>query len=402
MSRKKLFELLERIAKEKPELCKEIEDFAKRVIACGGELEETNLLAEFKSAHPEIAGILADFESETAECGDGKIFPVHKTFSDEIRQRIKLAKENDHYANWANAIKSIPAFTLPLPVVDSTFLSRAKEIWKENVYGNDEILRVLLRHCIEYSKHGKTMPILLLGDPGIGKTLVARTYGKIMNLPCSFLSGPSAASGRGLAGAPNLYSGAGVGAVVQAMIDHKAGNPVLCIDELDKAVESFRKDSVFQNELLSLLDESGETWYDNFLEISVDASHLICVMTANEINEISRPLLDRMEIIRMEAPDKETMHNITKKMTLPEVLRVYEEDRVCFPERELDLLVDMLWDGGNHSCRPYQKAVSLLVSDAYLAAVETNSNVCISEENVRKTAAMWSRKKSCSGIGFVA
>lgn len=399
MDKKELYALLGRFVSEKPELCAEIEEFVKKVIACGEDQAVMELLTEFKTAHPEFADLMKAC-AEEKEAGQGKVFPVHKPFTSEIRERMKLAKRLEHFANWSSALKSLPEKTLPLPVVDSEFIRRAKEIWKQDICGNDELFRVMLRHCIEYSKKGTTSPILLLGDPGIGKTLAAKTYGKIMNLPCSFLSGPNAASGRGLSGAPNIYAGAGVGAVVQAMIDHKAGNPVLVIDELDKTGTAIARDHVFQDELLSMMDESSETWYDNFLEIEVDASHIPLVLTANKKEPISQPLLDRMEVVRMEAPTKEMLHSITREFTLPKTMSMYDDGRVSFPEQEVDMLVDMLWDAGNHSCRAYQTAVSILVSDAYLDSLEKGADVRISEESVKKTAALW--RRNAKGIGFVA
>ena len=139
---------------------------------------------------------------------------------------------------------------------------------------------------------------------------------------------------------------------------------------------------------------------DNFLEIAVDASHIPYIFTANDLEPISAPLLDRMEVIRMESPALDTIRNITKEFTLPQALAAYGSDQVEFGDHELDMLVDLLWAQGGRSCRVYQKAVEMLVSDACLAGMENNRKVQITEEGIRSAAAMCSRGRSTKQLGF--
>ena len=398
MTKKELFRILEQAAMHEPHLAKEIEKLA-RTAAAGADPVDDGLIQSFLSAYPDLS---VHIRGHPAPAPQGRVFPVHKPFANEIRQRMKLAERNDNYRNWANALKAVPEYTLPIPTVDAGFIRSAKEIWAQHIYGNEPILQTLLRHCIEYSKTGKTTPILLLGEPGIGKTLVAKNYGRILRLPTSFISGPSAAAGRGLAGAPNLYLGAGVGGIVQSMIDHGAGNPVICIDEIEKACGGYGRFPDFQNELLSALDENNAAWFDNYLEIQVDASHIPFIFTANEKCLISPPLLDRMEVIGMERPTLEMMRGITKRFTLPKAMQAYDGGQVVFEERELDLLVDLLWDGGNHSCRAYQKAVDQLVSHAYLNALESGRMARVTERDVRNAVALGAENHRTKTIGFCA
>ena len=209
VTKKEFYHILEQIALQKPQLAREIEELALLVAAAESDQVDDDLIRYYLEKHPSMVPCIQD-RLEPAQKPIGKIFPVHKPYSNEIRQRMKLAEHNEHYRNWANAVKAVPEYTLPIPEVDGAFLRNAKDIWHQNIYGNEDTLQVLLRHSIEYSKTGKTMPILLIGEPGVGKTLVAKNYGRILNLPGSFISGPSASAGRGLSGAPNLYVGAGV------------------------------------------------------------------------------------------------------------------------------------------------------------------------------------------------
>ena len=406
MKKKEYYRILELMLGEMPNLAREIRNMA--IFGYDDEKEQmcSGFLERFLDANPVLKRLFRKYRDQLTNHtgGDritaGTVFHVHEPFSDAIRRRMDLLEDNEHYANWIHAMRSVPEYTLPLPEMDGSFIRRARETWKENVYGNEPVLKVLLRHAAEYCRSGHTTPILLAGDPGIGKTLAARNYAKILNLPWTFLSGPSAASGRGLSGAPNLYIGAGVGAIAQAMIDHAAGNPVICIDEIDKTTPKLENTIPLQDELLSALDEGGKEWRDNYLEIELDASHIPFVFTANDPGQLPEPLLDRIEVIRMESPDRETICHIIREFTLPRVMERYDGDQVSFPGELADCMVNELWEIGIRSCRPYQRIVETLVSEAYLAALEEEHPVTVTETRIKTAASQIGCKKGEKVIGF--
>lgn len=199
----------------------------------------------------------------------------------------------------------------------------------------------------------------------------------------------------------NMYVGSSAGAIVQALITTRTGNPVICIDEIDKASGGHTGTPNFQNELLSALDDSCEHWHDNYVELDLDISHIPFVFTANNIDAISTPLLDRMEVIEMEVPTREMLHEIAEYHMLPKVLDTYNHSQLKIGENTIAALVDYMWDAGNRSCRPYKKAIDLLVSDAYLEMLESNRSVIITERDAFSAAQHFSKDSNCRAIGFL-
>ncbi len=372
--------------------------------ACAGhEKHLKQLMAEYKKNDEKELQEQDKQQTGNAQVlGSGITYDVYTSYPLDIQQRLKLAETEKHYKNWADAVKALPKKTKPLPIVNKAFITSARAKWKENIYGNEDILQVMLRHAVEYSRTGTTTPLLLLGPPGVGKTLIAKNYGALLELPYSFVSGPSASVNRGLAGAPNLYTGAGAGAIAQAMITNQVGNPVICIDEIEKAVGSYSGSPGFQNELLAAMDDSNTHWHDNFIEMDLNASHIPYIFTANSQENLSAPLLDRIEIVELKPPSKADIFDIMRYKTIPNAIRAYDSEQIIFSENEVELLVELLWKQGHRSCRPYQKLVEMLISDACLMAIETEKLVKISEQNIKRATEQNSMHQTSKKIGFRA
>lgn len=401
-----LIELVSEFAKEYPEFSGEAENLSMQLQFCG-DLSCQAIYEAFLRANYSFKCAIEQFQEIRTEKKNvqppklGRFFQVY-TVPPHIQQRLQSSNDSGPANVWKDTFRALPLYTEPLPEFDSHFINRAREIWKSRVCGNEQILNVILRHASEYCKTGRTTPILLAGPPGIGKSLAAKCYGDILGLPYAYISAPGESMGKGLAGDPAVYTNARPGAIVDAMLRCNAGNPVILIDELDKAGSRFANRSDFHSELLAALDESNSFFKDNYLEIELDISHIPFIFTANDTSLIPKPLLDRIELVYMDAPEKKVLYSILKEHSFPQLFELYGNSSVSLDDDVHEALVDALWERGERSCRPYQKAAKQLVSQAFLEATEKETTVIITAADaIRAARGSESCCPSRRAIGFV-
>lgn len=147
-------------------------------------------------------------------------------------------------------------------------------------------------------------PILLLGEPGLGKTHFAKSVAKILGTGFEFISMSSLTAGWVLSGASSQWTNAKPGKVAQSLVNGEYANPLITLDEVDKAGGDSRYDPM--GALYSLLEQdTAKHFKDEFIEVSVDASHILWIATANDESSIPEPILNRMNVYTIERPDYE-------------------------------------------------------------------------------------------------
>jgi ATP-dependent Lon protease len=145
-------------------------------------------------------------------------------------------------------------------------------------------------------------PLLLLGPPGVGKTHFARALSQLLGTGMGFVSMSSLTAGWVLSGASSQWKGARPGKVFETLVDGPYANPVMVVDEIDKASGEQAYDPL--GALYSLLEhDTASSFTDEFAEIALDASQLIWVATANDEHRIPQPLLNRMNVHQVDLPD---------------------------------------------------------------------------------------------------
>ena len=172
----------------------------------------------------------------------------------------------------------------------------------------DDIKRQLSL-CVNSRDNLELAPMLLLGDPGIGKTHFAKRVSKLLGTGFGFISMSSLTAGWIIGGASSQWKNAKPGKVFETFLRGEYANPVMVVDEIDKSAADGAYDPL--GALYSLLEhDTAAEFIDEFIEIPIDASDVVWIATANDARSIPEPILNRMNVYEIEAPDEEAARRI--------------------------------------------------------------------------------------------
>jgi ATP-dependent Lon protease len=227
---------------------------------------------------------------------------------------------------------------------DNFNLKRAEKILNRDHYGMEKVKERIIEHLavLKLKKDLRSPIVCLYGPPGVGKTSLAKSIAEALNRKYVRMSLGGLHDEAEIRGHRRTYIGAMMGRVMDNIKKANSSNPVFVLDEIDKVGNDFKGDPA--SALLEVLDpEQNEHFHDNYLDIDYDLSKVMFIATANNLNTISQPLLDRMELIEVSGYIAEEKIQIALKHLIPKQMEVHgilEENKLKFTKEAVRLIID--------------------------------------------------------------
>lgn len=267
---------------------------------------------------------------------------VKKKILEEIKRFENVSNNPSESAVARGYIETLLGLPWNKASRDNQNLIQAKEVLEAEHYGLEKVKERILEFLAvrTLTKKGESPILCLVGPPGTGKTSIARSVAKALNKKYVRICLGGVRDEAEIRGHRRTYVGAMPGRIAQGL--HQAGvkNPLMLLDEIDKVSSDYKGDT--SSALLEVLDsEQNNKFVDHYVEVPIDLSEVLFIATANDVQTIPRPLLDRMELIEITSYTENEKEHIAREHLIPKQMEAngIKEGQLAVTDRALLALV---------------------------------------------------------------
>ena len=310
--------------------------------------KEYFLREQLKAIRRELGEEKEDGESITeriAQQLEGKTVPeaAREQFERELQKLKTLNTQSPEFNVTRTYLETFADLPWGIYTADSTSIKEAREILDEEHYGLNDVKDTILEFLATILKRSSVggSIICLVGPPGVGKTSIGQSIANSLGRKFYRFSVGGMRDEAEIKGHRRTYIGALPGKLIHALQRANTSNPVIMLDEIDKISSGGQGDPA--SALLEVLDpEQNETFVDHYLDVPFDLSNVLFLCTANQLDTIPGPLLDRMEVIRLSGYVLEEKMEIAKRYLVKKQLAEhgFASDEVSFEDDALHYMID--------------------------------------------------------------